>query len=214
MKKYEHLRKKALEWRRNGMAIGEICEKLSLGKSTVYHWIKDIPIERTEKQTEGQKAGTKAMQQKYAKIRNDSYNEALNEASKRLQDHSFRDFVMLYLTEGYRRTRNCVSVSNSNLCLMRLAAKWMRQLSEKEISYAIQYHVDQDLDELRAYWSEGLGIEAERIKFQRKSNSGKMDKRKWRSQYGVLTARVSDTVLRSKMQAWMDVLQDEINRVW
>ena len=214
MKKYGHLREKALEWRKDGMAIGEICERLSLGKSTVYYWIKDIPIERTEKQTEAQKAGTKGMQRKYAAIREAAYSEAAKDASKRLDDPSFRDFVMLYLTEGYRRTRNCVSVANSNLCLMRLAVKWMRVLSEKEIHYAIQYHVDQDLDELKAYWAEGLGIDAGGIRFQRKSNSGKMDKRKWRSEYGVLTVRVGDTVLRSKIQAWMDKLQDEINRVW
>lgn len=28
MKKYDHLREKALEWRKDGMSIGEICERL------------------------------------------------------------------------------------------------------------------------------------------------------------------------------------------
>ena len=51
----------------------------------------------------------------------------------------------------------------------------------------------QDLDELRSYWGETLGIDGSVITVLRKSNSGMLKGRIWRSEYGVLTVRASDT---------------------
>jgi hypothetical protein len=49
-----------------------------------------------------------------------------------------------------------------------------------------------------------LPVDPESIKFQRKSNSGQLAGRIWRSKYGVLQVRVSDTYLRARLDAWMD----------
>lgn len=85
----------------------------------------------------------------------------------------------------------------------------LRALTERPLWFSIQYHADQDLDELHAFWSRTLDIRPGSIKFQRKSNSGQLSGRSWRSVHGVLAAGVNDTLLRARMQACMDRIRED-----
>ena len=76
------------------------------------------------------------------------------------------------------------------------------------IKYSIQYHADQDVHQLRDFWGRFLRIESDRIRLQRKSNSNQLAGRTWRSVHGVLTVRVCDTLLRAKLQGWLDRLRE------
>jgi hypothetical protein len=66
---------------------------------------------------------------------------------------TFRDFVCLYIAEGYKRNRNVVSICNSDPAVVQLATLWMSRLTERKREYSIQYHADQNPDELREFWS-------------------------------------------------------------
>jgi hypothetical protein len=123
------------------------------------------------------------------------------------RDPTFRDFVALYLAEGFKRNRNRVSIANSDDAVIAMSARWLRLLSSKRLIYYIQYHADQDVVELRAFWGQRLGVEPDAIILQRKSNSGQLAGRNWRSRHGVLTITVNDTLLRAQMQAWMHELR-------
>lgn len=57
---------------------------------------------------------------------------------------------------------------------MAVAHRWVLRLSSRRIGYAVQYHADQDLDELRSYWGETLGIDGSVITVLRKSNSSQL----------------------------------------
>jgi hypothetical protein len=92
---------------------------------------------------------------------------------------------------------------------MCIAARWLRCLTDKAPEFRIQHHADQNLDELRQFWGRTLCIELDAIKLQRKSNSNQLAGRLWRSRYGVLTMRVADTLLRARMQAWMDRIRED-----
>lgn len=206
----DHLRKKAIQLRvEHNMTLNEIVERLKLPKTTVYGWIKHIPIPRTVRQTEAQQRGTAAMQAKYAALREDAYQQGLDEAPELLKDPRFRDFVVLYMAEGYKKGLNTVSFVNSDPAMIVLANEIMTAMTTNKMDYAIQYHVDLDVDGLRTYWAEMLDIDPAKIKLQRKSNSGKMNGRNWRSEYGVLTVRVGDTYLRQRLQAWMDTVKSQ-----
>ena len=149
------------------------------------------------------------MQRKYRLLRDAAYREGVASYDELALDPSFRDFICLYIAEGYKRDRNCVSICNSDAAVLRLALRWMRQLTSKPLSFAIQYHADQDMDELRAFWSDALGIGRDAIRLQRKSNSGQLKGRVWRCRHGVLQMRVCDTQLRARLQAWIDRLKDD-----
>ena len=113
------------------------------------------------------------------------------------------------MTEGFKRSRNVVSIANSDPEVVELAARWIQLLSKRKVTYSIQYHVDQSLRMLRAFWANRLGIEPESIVLQRKSNSNGLRARAWRSQFGVMTVGVNDTYLRARLEAWMDCLRRE-----
>jgi hypothetical protein len=112
----------------------------------------------------------------------------------------------MYIGEGYKRSRNDVALANSDPRVVSLANRWIKRLGGNKIRYAVQYHADQDLQELRRFWSELLGVTPDEINLQRKSNSNRLSGRSWRSVHGVLTVSMGDTLLRARLQAWIDLV--------
>jgi hypothetical protein len=123
-------------------------------------------------------------------------------------DPSFRDFLCLYIAEGSKRDRNRVEVCNSDIAVITVCHDWLCRLSSKPRTYAIRYHADQDLDELRRFWSAALSVQPGRIQVVSKSNSNQLTGRIWRSHHGVLSIRVNDTLLRARLDGWMDRLRE------
>jgi hypothetical protein len=147
------------------------------------------------------------MQRKYRQLREEAYREGERSFDELARDPTFRDFVALYIAEGYKRRRNEVSIGNSDPAVLKLATRWIRRSTTKSPAFSIQYHADQDVRDLCRFWGEALGVDAATIRLQRKSNSNQLTGRTWRSRYGVLTVRVGDTLLRSRLQGWMDQLR-------
>ena len=210
MSKYEHIREKAIQLRKEQqLTLDEIVERLQMKRTTVYYWIKDIPIPRTEKQSEAQRRRAEKNSKRYAEKREAAYAEGMEQAPELFSDPLFRDFVVLYLAEGTRRNRNEVEFVNSNPRMVRLAQVFIRKFTKRKVVYRLQYHIDQNPDELKDFWSSTLEIISDDIKIQRKSNSGKLSGRNWRSTHGVLTVSTSDTYFRAKLQAWMDYVENQ-----
>jgi hypothetical protein len=149
------------------------------------------------------------MQSKYRQLRERAYELGLAEWDALVALPTFRDFVSLYIAEGSKRNRNRVMVANSDPRVISLCAAWMRRLSCKPLSYTIQYHADQDLSALRTFWGGLLDIDGSVIKLLRKSNSGQLNGRSWRSQHGVLSLTVHDTMFRARLQAWIDRIRED-----
>jgi len=205
------LRAKAIELRtKHRMTLDDIVERLQLPKTTIYYWIKDIPIGRTEKQTERQKIGTRVMQAKYTAKREEAYEQGIAELPELLKEPTFRDFVVLYIGEGTKRDRNTVALVNSDAKTVKLAYYWMKRLSNNpHFAFRLQYHIDHDVSELKQYWAGILNISPDVITIMRKSNSGQLAGRQFRSVHGLLTVHVNDTYLRARLQAWMDFIKNE-----
>ena len=199
-----HLKRKAVELREGGMALDDIVLRLALPRTTVFGWICHLPIERTQKQSLAQQRGSQVNKEKAALKREAVYQAALLEAPLLLQEPKMRDFAVLYLAEGYRRSRHNVSICNSNPRIMVLSHQVMQRFASNPLDYALQYHVDHEPDELRQFWGQTLGINGACIRLTRKSNSNELSGRQWRSEHGVVAIRACDTFFRCKVQAWMD----------
>jgi excisionase family DNA binding protein len=206
----DYIRAKARQMRiERKLTIDELAERLALPRSTIYYWVRDLPIPGSGPgggfPSEGQRKGTIAMQRTYRLRREAAYRQGAEQYDALVaSDPTFRDFVCLYIAEGSKRDRNSVSICNSDHAVIRVADRWIRLLGTKEPTYAVQYHADQDLEELRRFWGSTLGIAPEAIRLQRKSNSNHLEGRSWRSQHGVLTVTVNDTYLRARLQSWID----------
>ncbi len=115
----------------------------------------------------------------------------------------------MYIGEGYKRNRNVVAIGNSDPAVVRLSAYWVRRFSSNPVAFEFQHHADQEPQEICAFWSTILNVEPTAIRFQRKSNSGGLAGRSWRSRHGVLTVCTADTYFRARLQAWMDGIRAE-----
>jgi transcriptional regulator with XRE-family HTH domain len=205
-----YIREKARELRtEKKLTIDELAERLALPRTTVYYWVRDLPIGTTSSQTLAARRASRANRENHRRLRATAYHQGRKEFSVLLAQPTFRDFVCMYIGEGYKRNRNAVSIGNSDPGVVRLAATWVKRLSDRPISYSFQHHADQDPAELCAFWGKLVGVEPSEIRFQRKSNSGKLNGRSWRSRYGVLQVRVADTYLRARLDAWMDCVRGD-----
>ena len=92
---------------------------------------------------------------------------------------------------------------------MRVATGWIRRLTEKRPGFCNPVPRRPEPGELREFWGGTLGIDPEIDPLQRKSNSGELNGRTWRSRHGVIEVCVHDTLFRARLQAWMDQLRSE-----
>jgi transcriptional regulator with XRE-family HTH domain len=190
------------------LTIDELAERLAISRSTIYYWVRELPIPVTLRQTKAQLAATRRMQAKFRRLRKQAYVEGRATFHELSRDPTFRDFVTLYIAEGYKRSRNRVSTSNSDPAVAKLATKWVRAFATNRVHFSVQYHADQDPEALREFWGRELGADADSIRLQRKSNSGKLTGRTWRSPYGVIAVNCDDTRLRARLQGWIDSITE------
>jgi AcrR family transcriptional regulator len=170
------------------LSIDEIAERLALPKTTIYYWVRDLPLGRPRRATTGQRCGNQQMQERYKRLRDAAYEQGRSEYSRLALDPTFADFVCLYIAEGSKRRRNEVTIGNSDPAVIALSTLWIRRFSRNPVAFWLQYHADQDLAELRRFWGRLVDVPPTEIRLQRKSNSNQLRRRTWRSRYGVLTA--------------------------
>ncbi len=213
MKKLEHVRDKAVHFRKNGFSLPDICERLNQPKTTVYYWIKNVVMEKPnaflERTKSKSKKAAQAVRKKFRKIHREARKQAVVEWVVLKKEPGFCLFLMMYLCEGHRKTRHRVSVANSDDTLMRLSVYWMRRINyrKKLLHCTVQIHIDQDEDKIINFWN--LVLHPDTIKISRKSNSGKLSGRNWCSKNGVATIMIRDAYLKTKLDFWMDQLKKE-----
>jgi transposase-like protein len=204
-----YVREKAQKLRlEKHLSIDEIAKRLALPRTTIYYWVRELPLGRP-RANPGQRKGTRNMQRKYALRRAAAYLHGRIEFEELMTERTFRDFVCLYMAEGYKRCRNTVAVCNSDPAIVVFCARWLRRFARNPIRYSIQYHADQDLEGLQRFWAHKLSVRPEEVVLIRKSNSGRLSGRVWRSKYGVLSMTASDTLFRARLEAWMHSLQEQ-----
>jgi transposase-like protein len=164
-----YVREKARELRvERRLSIVEIAERLALPKTTVFYWVRDIPLGRPRRHDSH--AGSQAMKRKFRQLREEAYKEGLESFSVlSAMDPTFRDFVCMYIGEGYKRNRNAVRIANSDPRVMVLATRWLTILSRNKLQFSIQYHVDQDVRKLSTFWASTLSIDPSEIRVLRRA---------------------------------------------
>jgi len=122
------------------LSIDEISERLTLPKTTIYSWVADIPLQRRRRNAPH--PGNAAACRKWRRLRDEAYTDGLRTFRELARDPLFRDFVCLYLAEGYKRDRNTVAICNSDPAVIRLAHRWIAGMTQNRLDYRFQYHAD------------------------------------------------------------------------
>jgi transcriptional regulator with XRE-family HTH domain len=205
-----YLREKARDLRtKKKLTIDELADRLALSRSTIYYWVRDVPIPYTRDQALAQQRASRATRSKHRLKREEAYEEGRRTFAQLAEDPTFRDFVNMYIGEGYKRNRNCVALGNSDPAVVGLARYWIKRLGQNKVTYRLQYHADQDPAELCEFWAWILEAPIGSFLLQRKSNSNQLTGRIWRSRFGILTVVCADTLLRARLEAWMDRVKED-----
>jgi transcriptional regulator with XRE-family HTH domain len=206
-----YLREKARSLRREKqLAIDQVAERLALSRSTVYYWLRDLPLEaRTRPQKLAQRRASRSNRQRFQRQRDEAYELGRWEFPRLRAQPTFSEFVALYIAEGYKRNRNTVSLANSDPSVVILANGWIRYFSRNPVRYSVQIHADQAPTSIAAFWAGALGVSAAEVKFIMKSNSGHLRSRTWRCPYGVISVRACDTLFRARLAGWIDRLKED-----
>jgi hypothetical protein len=149
------------------------------------------------------------MQRKFRLLREQAYKDGLESFPVLVAEPTFRDFVCMYIGEGYKRSRNSLCICNSDPRVIVLATRWLRAFSRKKLAFSVQHHSDQDPRMLSEFWGSTLGVTPDEIRMLPKANSGRLRSRTWRCEHGVLAVTTNDTLLRAQLQAWMDCVREE-----
>jgi hypothetical protein len=122
------------------------------------------------------------MKRKYRLLREAAYERGAAEYDGLVSVPTFRDFVALYIAEGYKRSRHTASICNSDPAVVVIAAAWMT----------------------KRFWGDTLGVPPDVVRLHPKSNSARLRGRVWRCPYGVASVAVHDTYFRARIGAWID----------
>ncbi len=151
MKKLIHLREKAVNLRKNGYTLNDIVERLNRSKTTIYYWIKDVPIEkqnvfikrRKDHCKKSWKNAALATKKKYKALHKEARGQAKEKWENELKySTDFKLFIMLYWCEGYKKTKHTPSVCNSDANLIKFGFEWIKKLTTKscsKIKYVFKY---------------------------------------------------------------------------
>src|SRR6476620_78306 len=114
-----YIREKAREMRREkDLTIDEIAERLAISRQTIFHWVKDLPIERKFKPSEAHRRRDLANSLRFKRRRDEAYKAGWAEYDDLIEQPTFRDFVCMYIGEGFKRNRNQVTICNSDPTVM------------------------------------------------------------------------------------------------
>jgi hypothetical protein len=177
------------------LTVDELAARLALPRSTIYYWVRDLPLRRGGEEDPGSERGRasdavgegagSAGQRGRANegdheergdggqragdglSSRDAYEEALQSFEELASQPTFRDFVCIYLVQGEQRDRRRVALTNSDPAVMRLVSRWLRRLTDKAPFLSLQYRPGQSLRELRDFWGDAVGAEPRAIRAAR-----------------------------------------------
>jgi transposase-like protein len=181
------------------LTVDELAVRLSLPRSTIYYWVRDLPLRGGARDATRGEAPAKVPRV----LSGAAYEEGLATFEELSAQPTFRDFVCIYLVQGERRDRTRVALTNSDPAVMRLVSRWLRRLTDKAPFLSLRYAPGQSLNELRRFWGETTGTSPRAIRARGSSEGVPGEQPVPGPSHGLLTIGVDDTLLRARLQGWM-----------
>jgi hypothetical protein len=190
-------REQAMELRQKGWSYNVIHDRLNISKSTLSHWLRDVPFTPNSTvlkriQTGPARAGILNHQKRI-----DTTKETKKVALQEVGDISKRDLFMigigLYIGEGSKQYED-IRITNSDPRVIQLAMRWFRTICEvPEKNFFAVIHVYPDTSERTAltFWSKLTGIPFSQFgKAQIDLRPNKSQKKPRLLPYGTISIRV------------------------
>ncbi|MEK7143287.1 MAG: hypothetical protein AAB756_00480, partial [Patescibacteria group bacterium] len=185
-------RKLAIKLRMQGQSYGEILSKISIAKSTLSLWLRDVGLSKPQKQkiTEkrllaAQRGGDVRKKQRIA-LTKSIFERAYFDVDKISKRDLWLMAVMLYWAEGSKEKEghsgSGVNFTNSDPKMLRLFLKWLLEIehvSKKELIFEIYIHENSinSLGFVKQYWSKTLSVQENVFRAYFKKNKIKTNRK-------------------------------------
>jgi len=215
---------KVLKLRRKGRSINEIVKKLSVPKSTVSQWCRDIQLtqEQIERLTKRQESGSYKGRMKFLerirKVRIEEVARLRKEGLKEIGNLNKRDLfiagIAMYWSEGYTYSGgDQVGFTNSDPKMILFMLKWLREICKIPVEQlSLQVKINKihknRIRDVENYWSKLTKVPLSQFNktILIKSNIKKIYPNS-NIHYGTLRIVVHQgTKLRRKIHGWIEGL--------
>ncbi len=203
-------RQRAIELRKQGISYFHILKEISVSKSTLSLWLRDIELtpEQKEKLLRGRQiagyAGAKARQRERIENTKNILAKSRKEFLPLAKDPLFLIGLSLYWAEGAKNREESIKFANSDESMIKLMMIWFRKIckvDEKKFRLGLHIHSLLSNTEAREYWSRVTKIPLTQIhKTYIKPTS--LGHRKNALYNGTCTICISDKNLFRRIAGW------------
>ncbi len=211
-------KRKAVRLRKRGHSVNQIAHELSLAKSTVSVWVRDVPLSKKQQTALRNRNpafnpevrglwGTKAASKIYKDLREGYRQQGRELAKNRTKDKDI-DFIagiMLYWAEGHRsKNKHTVRFCNTEVAMMKFFLGFLKKylhVKNEDVRISIYYHPNGfSINKIQNYWLRKLGLTQHNlVRAWLEDKRIVSGKRKNRFPYGVCTMSVHKTELIQKI---------------
>lgn len=216
---------KAIALRKNGLSYREVLQQVSVAKSTLSLWLRDVNLAKKQKQVLFEKRRLSALRGAAKRREQRLTSTRLIELLAQKEAGWFSDKslwiagAMLYWAEGAKqKTTNIsqgVKFSNSDSGMIKLFLKWLTEIcrvAQKDIKCELYIHQNGKVKEATNYWNQQLiPLKVEAVYLKR--NKIATNRKNTNDEYhGLITVRVyKSTDLNRKITAWVKLFLKEEN---
>lgn len=209
-------KQKVRQLRKQGLSYNEILQKISVSKSSISLWCRNITLTPAQqarlvkKQEENRQRLAKIGQMAMAIKRKKEIHKIKREARKEIRSPSAYELkligAMIYWAEG---SKSCgTSISNSDPKLIKFMTLWLQKICGvplQKIKARLNIHANQSDKKIKKYWSKITRIPLKNFgkSYIKPEGTGH---RKNILHNGVIGIRIGSEDLRHKITAWIKVL--------
>ncbi|TSC86058.1 MAG: Uncharacterized protein G01um10147_996 [Microgenomates group bacterium Gr01-1014_7] len=162
VKDYEGLKKQAIRLRKEGLSYGEISKDSGIPKSTLSYWLKNIPLERHQKerfytkQIQYLSLGAQSQKERRKREIEEIINLAAEEISLPITPDAYRLIgAALYWAEGSKG--GMLEMTNSDPHLILFFVRWTEiifNIPAINLKARLNIYPQQNESEVKKFWSE------------------------------------------------------------
>lgn len=208
------------DFRRQGLSYNEILQKVTVAKSSVSLWCRDIELtpgqknRLTKKVEENRRRFSRlGLGPKAVAFKRRREIHEIKKAAKR-EIHPLNPYelkiagAMLYWAEGSKTQGAGTEITNSDLKLIKFIIRWLKEIcgvTSERLSARLNIHVNQNDKKIKKYWSEITGIPLANFgkSYIKPEGTGH---RKNILHNGVIRIKFGSEDLRHRITAWIKAL--------
>lgn len=212
-------KQKAVELRKEGLSYSEILKEISVAKSTLSLWLREVGLSNRQKQRLTQKklAAIKRAGEKSHKLRMERWNDIKKKASQEVGSLSNREGwllgVALYWAEGAKEkeigSATNIKFSNSDELMILFFREWLNKflkVSYDQMLFELYIHETADWELARKFWASKLQVWPQKIRVYFKKNKIRTKRKNVGDKYhGLIRICVNgSSSLVRKISGWTD----------